>query len=83
MKEWINGLPIDKLRHWAVGSLLCISFIITALLNLHSVWAFGFCFLVAAGYEVYQYKTKTGKVEIEDILFTMITPSIAFLITLL
>lgn len=69
----------DKLKHNYWGTLASVVYIPTILLDIDPLYALGICVIIAAGKEIYDKKTKKGKPELKDFLFTMLTPVIIYL----
>lgn len=74
---------LDKLKHDYIGVWMTLIFIPFILLNLGTWIPFLICLVVAISNEIYQKKTKTGEFEVKDVAFTMHSPTIVFIITLL
>lgn len=80
MRELINSIAIDKLRHSFVGILLITLYFVTSVLNISEIWALIGSVILAGGNEVYQKVTKSGEPSLLDFLYTMIAPVLVFIL---
>lgn len=80
---FIDDITPDKLKHLAAGVILCLSFYMTALFQANHIWALGFCTVIAAGREIQQKINKKGTAEFMDFLYTMVSPIIFYIFTIL
>lgn len=71
----------DKLIHSWYGAIISTLYIPCLILNINSIVVLGIALIAAIGNEVYQKVTKTGVVDLSDIVFTMIIPSLCYVIS--